>query len=191
MDEDGVALRLGRIVLAGAELEFQVRVFVAEFSQKSPRPRGMRDELLAIRRGSRGTKESAEIANWTHDVDDILKRRGALAHGSFIEFWDGPGTHQGFMAHKTFNEISVDLRELDALVDRARAAIRVGDSIQNRIMDGFVELNLSQLGADAHARLIWSPPKCPAHNLSMELQVSIESPRYVCPDPECEFVRSP
>lgn len=139
VDEEGIALRIGRMVLSCARVEFQLTLMATQVGVKNAKKQSQGDLIKAIRKGCQAWPEGPETDVWLDKADALLRERGMLVHGSFAGFLTASGVHEGFFAHKTFKEANVELNHLDELVEESRVAADQGESITARRFDAFLE----------------------------------------------------
>ena len=146
MDDDAVALRLGRLVIASARLELELKQ-VAEFLGE-PNGRGLSQlqQMKAIRRRARDRPDGEEIEAWANEANALLKERGSLVHGGFLGRWEGNKVMPAYIAHKGGEVIDIDLVRLDGLVECAGRLAAQGRDYSRRTFGEFIE----RLGGDYH-----------------------------------------
>jgi RNase P subunit RPR2 len=178
MDEDAVALRLGRLVLACARVELQAGLLAQDFSHDDAIRNGHADkQVKAIRRGSRYRADASDYTAWARAADALLRERGRLVHGSFMPILEGRDERQGFVAHRDFSEQSVELSRLDALIERAQALDVQGYELGKRLMDGWVERLHEWMNPDLPEEV--ASKKCPNCLTSMIMRG--DAVQWECP----------
>jgi len=178
VDEDAVALRLGRLVIACAAVELQAGLLAQDFSHDNSIRNGRAGEQVkAIRRGSRYRSDAGEYDTWARAADALLRERGRLMHGSFMGIWEGSGERTGFVAHRTFEEQSVQLDRLDSLVAKAQALDAQGYELGKRLMDGWVERLHEWMNPDMPDEI--ASRKCA--NCLTTMVIRGNAPQWECP----------
>ena len=146
MENDAVALRLGRLVIASARLELEVK-HVAEFLGESDvGALSQLKQMKAIRRRARDRPDGDEIEAWAKEANELLKERGTLVHGGFLGRWEGNAMVPAFIAHKRGEVVDIDLVRLDGLVESAGRLAAQGRDHSRRLFGEFTE----ELGGNYH-----------------------------------------
>ena len=138
--DDLTALLIGRIVLACARLEFEVKVVCGQLAgwPTDSKPMSQRDQFRQIRRLSALRSDAQQFREWAIESNSILGARADLVHGSYMEIIESEGGRTAFIAHKKIQEVDIDDERLETIRTRSNAAVAIGNRLSKTLFDEMV-----------------------------------------------------
>jgi hypothetical protein len=134
---DELSLRVGKIVLAAARLEFEARMFALELPAKlDTKYPSLKDLRNAIVSASNGHPESQQIKDWIAESYLLWGERHRLAHGLWLDVYDvNDPTLHALISQRGFDEVRTDLDHLDELLAQILRTTMAGIEIANAIRE--------------------------------------------------------
>lgn len=131
LPHDPTSLRVGKIVLASARLEFEARLFATQIAAK-PKSHSLRALRNAIIQAARPYPEANSIEIWINKAFALWDERNRLAHSVWLDIYDpdDPALH-AMVSAREFHILDTEITRLDDLLRRIVEATLEGLHISN------------------------------------------------------------
>ena len=131
LPQDDTSLRVGKIVLASARLEFEARLFALHISArpKSPSLRALRNGIV---QAAKPHPEAAAIEAWIDKAFTLWDERNKLAHSVWLDVYDDEDpTLHALVSAREFHVLDTEAAHLNDLLRRILDATLEGLEISN------------------------------------------------------------